>query len=236
MNRLWISSLSLAGVVGSGGAAWASLSDPGTTSAPPVEAVGISVAAPASTVTSVPTAPTTVSYQVGAAGIVTVDLVADGATVTAVSPGAGWTVGAASAAGAHLEVVFTDALQVVTFAADLVDGSLVPSVSAVAQPGAPVPAPMAVTEISAPTAASTRAPAPPAATAPIQPTAPTTPLATPAPVVMPAPSATTAPSGGGESEEHDDDQDEDHDDDRDEDHDDDHDDDHDEDHEGGDDD
>ena len=176
MNRLWISSLSLAGVVGSGGAAWASLSDPGTTSAPPVEAVGTNVAATASTVTSAPTAPTTVSYQVGTAGIVTVDLVAGGATVTAVSPGAGWAVGAASAAGSHLDVVFTDPLQVVTFAAVLVDGSLVPSVSAVAQPGAPVPAPMEVTEISGLTASSTRASAPPAATAPSQPIVPTTPV------------------------------------------------------------
>jgi hypothetical protein len=206
MNRLWISSLSLAGVVGSGGAAWASLSEPGDVAPPPADVAGTTVAPVVTAANAPSSAPTTISYQVGTAGTVTVDLAANGATVTAVSPGVGWTVGSASAAGAHLEVVFTDPVQVVTFSADLIGGALVPSVSAVAQPGEPAPAPMAVTEIGGATTTAPRAATPPTAPAPTQPVAPVAPpMATAAPAA-PAPAATTAPSGGGESDEHDDDE------------------------------
>ncbi|MGB8859577.1 MAG: hypothetical protein WCC60_09985 [Ilumatobacteraceae bacterium] len=199
-----ITGLALAGVAGSAGAAFAG-----------VAASGNDIPAPQTQ--PAPTNPAnaevhnrTISYQVGAAGTVAVT-VAGGSLSAIATPGAGWTVVATSAPATHVEVQFTDTLQLVTFAADLVGDDVVVSVSNAAAPGAPattaVAAPINVTVITNPprnsppgTAAplpATPAPAaPPTATEP-EPTEPTH-TTQPAPVTtQPAPSATTAPSSGG---------------------------------------
>ena len=54
-------------------------------------------------------------------------------------PAVGWTVSSASAVGNHVEILFTDATQTVTFGADLVNGELVPAVSSMPVAGAPAP-------------------------------------------------------------------------------------------------
>lgn len=245
MKRSMITGLAVAGVVGSAGAAFAGVAanDSGTPSA---QAQG-----PAPTSAQAAPAPEagtglhdrTIQYQVGAAGTVAVTVSGPTLAVTNVTAGTGWSVVGAGGPAAHLEVQFTDTLQLVTFSADLVGDEVVVAVTNAPAAGAPTtsvaPDPMAVTVITAPRpAGSTPAPQPatPPATGSVAPptsahgnddhgdddhdddsshTAPGTVPSTP------APSATTAPSGGG-SEVGDDDGD-DHDDDHDsDDHDDDH--------------
>ena len=177
MKKTWITGITVAAVAGTGGAAFASMqatTHDNTADAAPqpaVSAVETTMAARA------------YSYQAGPAGTVnlTVD---DGAMkVDSALPIAGWSVVSYSAPASHLEVSFTDGLQIVTFIADLTGGEVVASLSA-----AP-----------APTVPTTPAPAPATAPATVAPSS-----------QAPAPSHTSAPSGSGddedehESEDHDD--------------------------------
>ncbi len=211
MNRKWITGLTLAGVVGSGGAAFAGIAagdDGGQASSPAATQANLGVTADG-TVTG-----RTVSYQVGAAGTVTLTI-ADGAlTVTGTSATTGWTVLGVAGAGTHAEVHFGDALQLVTFAADLVGDEVTVTLATDARPAAqdgtgtgsqvgsqvgsqtaPQAGPQAGPETTA--AAPQQA-----TTAPLQPT-----LATPTTSATPPPAATTSPSGAGSGE---DDEDDDH--------------------------
>ena len=148
----------------------------------------------------------------------------------------------ASAVGNHVEILFTDAAQTVTFGADLVNGELIPAVSSMPVAGAPTPAPIAVTVIgSSSTPPGTQPTLPAPAVAPtVTPTMPAAPpsssssydddndddtITTAVPATAPSASATTSPSGAGheDDDEYEDHDDDDHDDEYD-DHDDDHDD------------
>ena len=187
MKKTWITGITVAAVAGTGGAAFASMqatTHDNTADAAPqpmVSAVETTMAARA------------YSYQAGPAGTVnlTVD---DGAMkVDSALPTTGWSVVSYSAPASHLEVSFTDGLQIVTFIADLSSGEVVASLSAAPAPTIP----------TIPTTAAT--PPPPApATAPVT-LAPSS--------QSPAPSHTSAPSGSGEHEDDEDEhEEEDHDD------------------------
>ena len=180
MNRKWITGLTLAGVVGSGGAAFAGIAAGGDghqESSPTTAQANLGVTADG-TVTG-----RTVSYQVGAAGSVTLTVTDGALTVTGTSATTGWTVLGIAGAGTHAEVQFADALQLVTFAADLVGDEVTVTVATEALPAAQT---------------GTEAPQP-ATAAPAQPT-----LAAPATSATPPPAATTSPSGAGEGDEDDD--------------------------------
>lgn len=171
MKKTWITGITVAAVAGTGGAAFASMqatTHDNTAEAAPqpvVSAVETTVAARA------------YSYQAGPAGTVNLTLDDGAMKVDSALPTAGWTVVSYSAPASHLEVSFTDGLQIVTFIADLTGGEVVASLSAAPAPTIPT------------TAATTPPPAP--ATAPI----------TLAPSAQsPAPSHTSAPSGSGDDE------------------------------------
>ena len=135
LSRSWITGLALAGVAGSAGAAFAGMSEGAGPFASASELPSTTATVEATTTSAVATA-RTISYQVGAAGTVTVT-VADGAlAVTGSSAGAGWTVVGAGAPGAHVEVQFTDTMQLVTFTADLVGDDVVVALASVPAPGA----------------------------------------------------------------------------------------------------
>ena len=117
MNKFWISTISAAGTLGTAGAAFAG-----------VNAIEQLDAAP-STATTIDAAPSdsterTISYQIGAAGIVTVTVHDGVLTVVDVVAADGWSVVGATAPGVHVEVQLSDGLQVVTFGADLVAGDV----------------------------------------------------------------------------------------------------------------
>lgn len=176
MKKSWITGITVAAVAGTGGAAFASMQA--------ATHDNTADAAPQPAVSAVETtlAARTYSYQAGPAGTVnlTVD---DGAMkVDSALPTAGWTVVSYSAPSSHLEVSFSDGLQIVTFIADLSGDEVVASLSAAPAPTIP-----------------TTTPAPAPATAPVT-LAPSS--------QSPAPSHTSAPSGSGddEHEEHEDDE------------------------------
>ncbi|MEN9645184.1 MAG: hypothetical protein RL238_1853 [Actinomycetota bacterium] len=181
MKKTWITGLTVAAVAGTGGAAFASMqasthdNTADAASQPAVSAVETTLAARA------------YSYQAGPAG--TVNLTVDDGVmkVDSALPAAGWTVVSYTSPAGHLEVAFTDGLQVVTFIADLSGDEVLASLSAAPAPTIP-----------------TTAPAPAPATSPVS-LAPSS--------QSPAPSHTSAPSGSGddEHEEHEDDDDHDHD-------------------------
>ena len=159
-------------------------------------------------------------------------------TVTEAAGGTGWTVLSATGPATHVEVQFSDTLQLVTFSADLVGDDVVVSPTNVAVEGAPTTvaaAPINVTVITtshsgsapgstasqpttpAPTASpTTPAPAPAAATPAASTTAAPATAQPASTSTQPAPAATTAPSGGGDDDdddgdyEDDDHEDEDH--------------------------
>jgi len=169
MKKSWITGLTVAAVAGTGGAAFASMqasTHDNTADAAPQ---------PAASAVDTTLAARAFSYQAGPAGTVnlTVD---DGAMkVDSALPAAGWTVVSYSAPASHLEVAFTDGLQVITFIADLSGNEVVASLST---------APAA----TLPTTAPAPAPATPASLAPSS--------------QSPAPSHTSAPSGSGDDDEH----------------------------------
>jgi hypothetical protein len=142
MNKVWITGLTLAGVAGSAGAAVAGISSDSQASSP-VEAQGF----PAETSTT-EAASRTATYQVGAAGTVTLTADDSGLTVVDATAGEFWTLGAFATPAAHIEVPFNDAAQQVTFIADLVNGEIVVSVTNVPVPGATTTSSIEVTQIS----------------------------------------------------------------------------------------
>ncbi|MDO8391317.1 MAG: hypothetical protein Q7V57_12605 [Actinomycetota bacterium] len=197
MNKAWITSITIAGIVGSGGAAFAGVNAIQSASADSAPSVGEQALVAPSV--------RTVTYQIGTAGVVT--LTSDGTTLTVTesTPATGWSLVSGSAAAAHVEVQFTDGQQLVTFLADQVGDDIAVSVTNVEAPGATVTTattPMTVTIISS---SGESDPAPTPTPAPTPPTVTTV-------HTSPTPSATTAPS----SHEDDDDEDEDEHDDEDE--------------------
>jgi hypothetical protein len=197
MNRAWITGLALAGVAGTSGAAFASMSGDDAQVSLPGELVTASsetsASAPSSSDAPIESA---VTYQVGPAGAVTLTRTGDLLTVTTTTAGAGWTVLGASVPGSHVAVQFSDTLQVVTFTADVVGDDV-----AVMVENLPI---------------GTVAPvvtAPPVGTVPAP--APATPVITqPAPgTTTPSSASTTAPSSGGDDDDDDEYEDDDHDDD-----------------------
>jgi hypothetical protein len=178
MNKAWITGIALAGVAGSAGAAFAGIASD-SQGGSPVEAQGLTAET-----TTTEAASRTATYQVGAAGTVT--LTADDSALAVVNATAGefWTLGAFATPAAHVEVPFNDAAQQVTFIADLVNGEIVVSVTNVPVPGATTTSSIEITQISgsvAPLKAAT--PAPQAVVPAPQPATPV-PQA-PAPVVVP---------------------------------------------------
>jgi hypothetical protein len=205
MNRTWITGLTLATVAGSGGAfvGVAAGSHDTPAAAQPQSLVKESaLLQPVQTAQTTPATPSrTVNYLVGAAGAVTLTVANGSLTINQTAVGAGWAVAGSTAPGTHVEVQYTDTLQLVTFAADLVGNDVVVSVTNLPVPGTLTTAaaePITITEIK------TANPAPRSAASQPQPAAPP-PVAAPAAEQPPAPAATTAPSGSGDDGNHNDD-------------------------------
>ncbi len=194
MNRKLLTGLTLATVVGTGGAAYATVAGP----------ADITPAATAAT------SGRTISYQVGDAGTVTVDVADSVLTSRGLLPAGGWTIGAMSNSDVHLDVQFANAERVVGFSADLVGTDVVVSVTNDRLPGAPGPIdPLVVSVIGGsgappvPSSTTARTTAPAPATAPsfdtVVPATPAlAPVITPAPVA-PRAASTSAPSSAGTS-------------------------------------
>ncbi|MBI4932547.1 MAG: hypothetical protein HY828_01635 [Actinobacteria bacterium] len=186
MNKAWITGLTLAGVAGSAGAAFAGIAadNQGGSS---VEAQGLA----AETSTSA-AATQTATYQVGAAGTVTLTAANGAITVDSALPGAYWTLVGYGTPAAHVEVQFADAAQQVTFVADLVNDDVVVSVTNVPAPGATTTS-IEVTQITGGGSVAAPQPATPAANKPIV-------------VAVPAPGAShtsaTSSAGGDDEDEH----------------------------------
>ena len=192
MNKAWITALSIAGIAGSASAAYAGLSVNGNEGAP-AEAQGLP-AAPATTLAPIAapaSSPATATYQVGDAGTVTVTNVSGVVSVQSAMPSPGWTVQGYTSPAGHVEVQFVNALQAVTFHADVVNGEMVaslaeaPTVPSTDVTTTEVPATEAPTTVPTPTPLPA-VPAAPAVTAPETPKAPSH-------------AATTAPSSHGGS-------------------------------------
>lgn len=158
MNRTWITTLTLATVIGSGGALAGVLA---ANNERPAVAQAQSSPLPAAFVE--PTTPAleatgTVAYQVGSAGMVTVSVANAALNVDGATPSPGWSTVSTSAPGTHVDVQFTDTTQLVTFSADLVDNNVVVQVSNV--PVATTPTTAAASSTSASSAPrSTQQPA-----------------------------------------------------------------------------
>jgi hypothetical protein len=213
MNRAWITGWALAGVAGSAGAAFAGISSD-SQGGSPVEAQGL-VAETSSTEAAIRTA----TYQVGAAGTVTLTIANGVLNVDSTTASAPWLLGGYTTPAAHVEVPFSDAAQQVTFIADLVNDEIVVSVTNIPAPGATTSTSIEVTEITsgggsvaAPKAAPAPqavAPAPQAAT-PAPPAATRTPQVV-VPVAKPSAGHTSMPSSDDEEEHSESDHEESHD-------------------------
>lgn len=173
MNRGWITALTLATVAGSAGAfagvvANSNDSPAAAQSPAPFDATAF--------VRAEPQAPSvrTVSYQVGAAGTVTLSLAGGSLVVDSASPGSGWSIATASGPGTHIDVQFTDGTQLVTFSADAAGTDITVSVTnlAVAAPTALVAADTTTPMAAAVTTPTTTAATPRRAASPT--TSPTT--------------------------------------------------------------
>jgi hypothetical protein len=177
MQRAWITGLTLAGVLGTGGAAFAGMSvGHSDGSAVEAQAPGTTSATTSATATD-----TTTTYRLGDAGTVTISVAGGVITVAGVEPATGWTQVGSSAAGVHVDVTLTDGTQLLHFAADLVDGRAVASLTnaptgTVAPPtNTPiVPAPRAAT----PVIVLTTVPAKPVTTTAASGSAPSSPSST----------------------------------------------------------
>jgi hypothetical protein len=144
MQRAWITGLTLAGVLGTGGAAFAGMSLTHTDgSAVEAQASGGTIGTLA--------ASTATTYRLGDAGLVTLDSAGGIINITSIQPAAGWTVLSRTNPGVHLELSLTDTVQVLQMTADLVDGRIVANLSATST----------TTVASAPASAPTPAPATP---------------------------------------------------------------------------
>lgn len=197
MGRAWLTGVTIAGIVGSGGAAVAGVVVIEDSVAPPTSASAIESAEavlptlpPAAPQTSVlPGSPLLTTYDVGGAGSVTIAARPDSMAAGQVVPGVGWTLLGTAGSEQHLEVQFADASIVVTFVADLVDGQVVVATTAtpVVPAAEPVAAPAATPRPQgASSAPATSRPAGTSASAP----------ATPAPTTGPAPAAGPASTAG----------------------------------------
>jgi hypothetical protein len=185
--------LTLAGVAGSGGAfagAAASSNDA------PAVAQSPAVVQASQFAQAVQAQSRTVTYQVGAAGTVTLTVANGVLTVVGAAPGTGWTVAPTITLGTHVEVQYTDTMQLVTFGADLVNNEVAVVLTNVAAPGALAPADLTPIDVSVVQPTTGRAVSQPRAATP-QP-AVAQPTAT---QQAPKPAATTAPSGSGDDHE-----------------------------------
>jgi hypothetical protein len=139
MQRAWITGLTLAGVLGTGGAAFAGMS------LTHIDGSAVEAQSPAAAATTAAVS-TATTYRLGDAGLVTLDSAGGMITITSVTPSTGWSVVASSNPGLHVELSLTDTVQVLQLTADLVDGKIVAALttsSPVADPttAAPAPAP-----------------------------------------------------------------------------------------------
>lgn len=208
-SRAWITRLAVAGVVGSGGAAFAGMSIDNPVSMPGELAAAAISDTSTSLATVAPSTDTTVTYQVGPAGSVGLTRTGDVLTVTSVTAGEGWTTLGASAPSSHVTVQFSDSLQVVTFIADAVGDDVAVAVENL--PTGTVATVPNTAAGSSPSAGSRPAPATPAAV--VTPATPATHTSStmPAPVTTqsapqvttPTSASTTAPSSGGDDDEYD---------------------------------
>ena len=143
MNKNWITGLTLASVVGTGGAAFAGMH---ATTHDAVQAQGET---PTSAVASTTAAAgASASYAAAEAGTVNVTLLDGVITVDSTVPNAPWTVASFTVPGTHVEVVFTDGTRSITFFADVVNGEIeagvadtTPTTSTVAPVTSATPAP-----------------------------------------------------------------------------------------------
>ena len=167
MKRGWITALTLATVAGSAGAFAAVVANSNDS---PAAAQSPALFDATAFVRAEPHAPSvrTVSYQVGAAGTVTLSLAGGSLVVDSTTPGSGWSIATASGPGAHVDVQFTDGTQLVTFSADAVGTDITVSVNNVA-----VPAPAAL--VAADTTSTMTAPVTPPPTTAATPTKATPP-------------------------------------------------------------
>ena len=184
MQRAWITGLTLAGVLGTGGAAFAGMSITHT------DGNSVEAQAPAlASDTTLGTSATT--YRLGNAGTVTISVTGGAITIVSAEPAAGWTLVGSSVPGTHVEVQLSDGTQVLTFSADLVDGAAVAALaaapSAAAAPAAPAPATQA-----APAIAAAPAPRPATPVVVLEPT-PRQPVVTTAGTVRPPRTTVTSP-------------------------------------------
>jgi len=214
MNKAWITALSIAGIAGSAGAAYAGLSVNNNEGAPAeaqgLPAVSVTTLAPMPAAADAPAAsPATATYQVGAAGTVTVVNENGIVSVQSAMPSPGWTVQGYTSPAGHVEVRFANALQTLTFNADVVDGTMVASFAeAPAVPTTDVP--VSTSPVEAPITAPAPAPATPV-TAPAAPaTSPqethTTTPHTPSSAATTAPSSHSGHSASSGGSSHDDDE------------------------------
>jgi hypothetical protein len=146
MQRAWITGLTVAGVLGTGGAAFAGMSFTHT------DGAAVDAQAPGAS-TSALTTSTATTYRVGDAGLVTLDSAGGTITIISIEPATGWTVLARSVPGVHIEISLTDTVQVLQMTADLVDGHIVANLTStgvnttVAPSPASAPAPAPATPV-----------------------------------------------------------------------------------------
>ncbi|HEY7628709.1 MAG TPA: hypothetical protein VH761_16680 [Ilumatobacteraceae bacterium] len=174
MNRSWITALTLAGVVGSGGAFAGVVAATRDTPATALAPRSVLPAALVEPTTPALAATGTIAYQVGAVGTVTLSVANNAMTLAGVVTNAGWTAVSTSGTGAHAEAQFTDVTQLVTFSADLVGDNVVVSVTNAAVPNTTAAADASTTARSVPAVT----PIAPPATNPVQ-TAPPAAVTTP---------------------------------------------------------
>lgn len=172
MQRSWIIGVSVAFVMGTAGASYAAIAqhDP---------------AAPATALAQAPvvTSGNSATYRIGDAGVVTVTNTNGVLTIASSTASAGWTFIGSTAPAAHVEAQFSDGAQTVTFAADLVNGTITASVSSEAavttDSSSASSVPMEVTQMSDPAAGSSPVTTPVAARpGTTQPWVPTLPAST----------------------------------------------------------
>jgi hypothetical protein len=172
MQRSWIIGVSVAFVMGTAGASYAAIArhDP---------------AAPATALAQAPvvTSGNSATYRIGGAGVVTVANANGVLSIASSTASDGWTFIGSTAPAAHVEAQFSDGTQTVTFAADLVDGKIVVSVSSEAtvttDSSSASSVPIEVTQMSDPAAGSTSVTTPVAVRpGTTQPWVPTTPAST----------------------------------------------------------
>jgi hypothetical protein len=134
MQRTWITGLTLAGVLGTGGAAFAGMALTHT------DGSSVEAQAPGATLGTLATS-TATTYRLGDAGLATLDSAGGTITITGVEPSVGWTVVSSSNPGLHVELSLTDTVQVLQMTADLVDGRIVASLTSTATNTTAAPAP-----------------------------------------------------------------------------------------------